>query len=272
MTPATINKFRKAVWSYYRHHSRQLPWRYTESDGTIDPYHILVSEYMLQQTQVERVKVKYSQFLQLFPDVYTLSKAPLSEVLAAWSGLGYNRRAKFLHDAAYMIVKDHSGRIPNNVKALQKLPGIGENTAAAVCVYAFDEPCIFVETNIRTVFFHHFFQDKIDVPDRNIKIYVKQTLPTKNIRQWYWALMDYGTYLKSVTPILHRQSRHYRRQSPFVGSTRQLRGQVLRLLLNSSYSAEELHTQINDKRLGTVLQALETEGLLTCEKGVYCLP
>ena len=148
-----IKNFRQQVWNHYRKNGRTyLPWR-----RTTDPYKILVSEIMLQQTQVPRVIEKYEEFLKAFPNIRALSKAPLSDVLRLWNGMGYNRRAKFLREAAKIIVERHGGRVPRDAAALRKLPSIGPYTASAVRVFAFKEPDVLIETNIRAAFIHHFF-------------------------------------------------------------------------------------------------------------------
>ncbi|MBX6334506.1 A/G-specific adenine glycosylase, partial [Candidatus Saccharibacteria bacterium] len=193
-----VQQFQQTVWEYYRAHGRHgLPWRQCEPDGTLDPYKVLVSEIMLQQTQVPRVIPKFEAFIRQFTTVQALAAAPLSDVLKAWNGLGYNRRAKFLWQAAGMIVSDFGGRVPEAVSDLVKLPGIGHNTAGAVAAYSYNRPVVFIETNIRTVFIYHFFATEQQVADKAIADLVAKTLPD-NVRDWYWALMDYGTHLKQT--------------------------------------------------------------------------
>jgi len=265
--------FAETVWEHYRQHGRKgLPWRQPEPDGTFDAYKIMVSEAMLQQTQVPRVVPKFKQFLALFPDVQTLAMAPLSTVLVAWNGLGYNRRAKFLWQAAQNIVTEHGGQPPQDPALLQKLPGIGPNTAAAIAAYVYNWPVIFVETNIRTVFIHHFFADTVPVPDKAILAFVRATLDREHPREWYWALMDYGTHLKQTVGNLTRNSQSYARQSKFEGSLRQIRGAVIRLLAESPQSASQLAARIGDKRLAAVLSDLKQEHLIQQAAGRYRLP
>lgn len=255
--------FRQTAWGYYRRHGRHsLPWRVPESDGGFDPYKILVSEVMLQQTQVGRVLPKYQLFLKQFPSFEALAGAPLGEVLRVWSGLGYNRRAKFLWQCAQQVVAEHGGKLPGTSAELVKLPGIGANTAGAVLAYAFNKPVVFVETNIRTVFIYHFFADRESVSDREVLDLVTRTLP-ENPREWYWALMDYGTHLKQTIGNLNTLSKHYTKQSRFEGSKRQIRGQVLRLLGNKPHSLAGLKTEVPDPRLPTVLDDLVAEGFIT---------
>lgn len=252
--------FQEAVWDYYAKHGRDLPWRQPEYDGTFDPYKILVSEIMLQQTQVNRIAIKYQPFLDKFPEVKTLADAPLSIVLTEWSGLGYNRRAKFLHEAAKRLAGKSE---PWTFEELVACKGIGPNTAAAVLTYAYNQQHAFIETNIRTVFIHHFFQDKIDISDKELLPLVEKALDQEHPREWSWSLMDYGVHLKTTVGNLSRQSKHYAKQSTFVGSKRQVRGRVLRLLQEGSTTHHGLARRIEDERLAVVLGDLVREGLVT---------
>ena len=236
LTAAQIAAFRAIIYDHYHANPRPLPWR-----DTTDPYAILVSEIMLQQTQVDRVKGKYAEFLNLFPDIATLASAPLPEVLTAWQGLGYNRRAVALHRCAQIVMTEHDGHFPTEVPSLEALPGIGPYTARAIATFAFRQPTVFIETNIRTVFIHHFFHDRQGVHDREILPLVEQTLDRDNPRDWYYALMDYGVMLKKAHPNPGRRSAHHVRQSPFKGSNRELRSRILKQLLTApSCTATEL--------------------------------
>ncbi|HNW29749.1 MAG TPA: A/G-specific adenine glycosylase [Spirochaetota bacterium] len=237
---ARIRKFRSVIYGYYRKHRRDFPWRRTD-----DPYHILVSEIMLQQTQVARVAEKFVEFIDAFPTVEALAAAPLSRVLAVWQGMGYNRRARFLHELAGAVVKDHGGRIPDDPEALAMLPGIGRATAASICAFAFNRPVVFIETNIRAVFIHFFFHENRTVSDRDILPLAEAALDRKEPHHWYSALMDYGAMLKRRHPNPSRKSAHHQKQKPFEGSRRQLRGQVLRALL--------AHPGVTVKRLSVII-------------------
>jgi len=263
--------FKEAVWSHYASSGRDLPWRVPSHDGTFDPYHILVSELMLQQTQVQRVIPKYRQFLQVFPTVTGLADATLGEVIKQWQGLGYNRRAKFLHASAQKILSDFGGIMPGTPKELESLPGVGRNTAAAICVYAYDQPLSFIETNIRSVYIHHFFNDRTLVDDKDILNLVIETVDHENPREWYWALMDYGSFLKTHVGNASRQSKSYAKQSKFEGSRRQIRGQVLRILSEANTSQDSLRHKIKDDRLGAVLDDLQAEGFIKRHKNMYVL-
>lgn len=224
-SPKKLQTFQNTVWDFYRAHKRVLPWRTTK-----DPYKIFVSEFMLQQTQVSRVLIKYPEFIQKFPNIQALAEAPLASVIRTWQGLGYNRRAKFLKQAAEAIVRSHKDKIPNDFETLQTLPGIGPSTAGGICAFAFNRPFIFIETNIRRVYIHHFFKDRRGVTDAQLAPLIEKTLPKENPREWYWALMDYGSHLPKQTINPNRNSAHYTRQSAFKGSQREVRGAILRLL------------------------------------------
>ncbi|HSQ93670.1 MAG TPA: A/G-specific adenine glycosylase, partial [Methanoregula sp.] len=178
--PRSVRKFRDLVLTHYRCHGRDLAWR-----RTTDPYHILVSEIMLQQTQVERVSRKYPEFIAAFPDFPTLAEAPLSDVLGIWQGMGYNRRAIALQKCARRVVEEFGGTLPQDPDILATFPGIGKATAASICAFAFNRPVVFIETNIRTVFIHYFFKDTNPVHDTAILPLVKKTVDRKNPRVWY---------------------------------------------------------------------------------------
>lgn len=255
------------MWDYYAAHGRNdLPWRQPEPDGSFDPYKILVSEVMLQQTQVSRVIPKFRAFVTAFPTIDALAAAPLAEPLRLWSGLGYNRRAKFLWQAAQQAAKG----LPKDSQALRQLSGIGPNTAGAILAYAYNQPAVFIETNIRTVFMHHFFSGQQDVRDAVIADVVARSLPD-NPRAWYWALMDYGTHLKQTVGNLNVASAHYVKQSPFEGSRRQIRGQLLRLLGTGSRTKDQLAAVIPDEHLVDVLKDLTGEGLIQKQGSFYTI-
>lgn len=274
------HEFEAQVWNYYQAHGRHdLPWRLPDTNGSFNPYTIMVSEIMLQQTQVGRVIPKYQQFLELFPSAEVLADAPLSEVLKAWSGLGYNRRAKFLWQAAQYVRDQFQGVFPQTVGELVQLPGIGKNTAGAIAAYAFDRPVVYVETNIRTVIIHHFFADRDDISDKEIEPILATVIDDivqdghlgQSPRTWYWALMDYGTFLKQTVGNLNRHSKTYAKQSKFEGSLRQIRGHVLRLLADTALTEAQLITEIPDDRLPSVLAALCQESIISYKDEHYHL-
>lgn len=263
-----ILAFQEIVWGYYATHGRHdLPWRQANMPGEFDAYAILVSEIMLQQTQVGRVISKYQVFMQHFPTVQSLAYAELGDVLRVWQGLGYNRRAKYLWQAAQMIVRDHDGVVPRAMGELITLPGVGANTAGAICAYTYDEPVVFIETNIRTVMIYHYFSGKSGILESDIQRMVRDTLPTqKSPRQWYWALMDYGANLKQTKGNFNKLSKTYVKQSTFHGSKRQIRGRILHMLSKHSMTIQELHFALPDARLDLVLHDLVSEQLV-CKTG-----
>lgn len=237
---------------------RTMPWR-----EDTRPYYVLVSEIMLQQTQVDRVIPKFEAFIARFPDEATLAAASLGDVLALWNGLGYNRRAKYLHDAAKMIVSDFNGIFPLAYEDLIKLPGVGPNTAGAVMTYAYNLPVVFVETNVRTVYFWHFFENGNKVSDAEIQTAVKTTLDNEHPREFYWALMDYGAWLKRQGAGRITQSKHYKKQSALKGSVREIRGQIVRALAGRDMTEEELQRAVTyDDRFIAALAGVVKDGLV----------
>lgn len=262
-----LSDFKETVWDYYHTHGRDMPWR-TDTN----PYYILVSELMLQQTQVDRVIPKFEAFIKAFPTIEVLSEAALSDVLILWSGLGYNRRAKFLFEAAKMIVNEFDGSVPRTRDELTKLPGVGPNTAGAIMNYSFNIPTSFIETNIRTVYFHHFFDDEDKVSDSQIQNIVEQTLDTEHSREWHWALMDYGTYLKKQGVGKNTKSLHYVKQAPLKGSIREVRGIILRRLTRGEMQEDELKTEIvYDERFDVALEGLVADGLVERQNNLLYL-
>lgn len=264
-----MRELRRAVYEHFKHAGRIFPWR-----ATTDPYHILVSEVMLQQTQAgERTIAKFSAFIEAFPTIAVLSRASVAEVYRLWQGLGYNRRAKALRDAAIAIVKNHGGKIPVTRTELEALPGVGSYTAGAVCVFAFNKPETLIETNIRTVFIHHFFPRTPKVHDKKLFPLIAQAIDKKNPRRWYSALMDYGAALKKEKGNVSRQSRHYLRQSTFKGSAREVRGNIMRALTAGPTSVESLRGIIKAPHvlLGKQLEALLREGMIVRKRGKFRL-
>lgn len=272
LTNSEIIAFQKIVLDFYAAQGRQqLPWRKPLPSGEFDPYAITVSEIMLQQTQVKRVIEKYIEFLHVFPNVLSLSNASLSEVLTVWSGLGYYRRAKFLHQAAQKVAGETNGVFPHDQLRLSTLPGIGKNTAGAIIAYSYNEPVVFIETNIRAIFLHHFFADQQDVSDSTLLPLIEQTLDKSAPRIWYWALMDYGSHLKATHPNPSRRSQHHVKQPAFKGSRREVRGQVLRVLTAGSATLAKLKQQIASPLLEAVLEDLISEQMVSVNGKVYIL-
>lgn len=263
-----FDTFKTLIWEYYKSHKRIFPWR-----QTTEPYHIFMSEIMLQQTQVSRILRKYEPFLKTFPSFQSLAHASLGEVLKEWSGIGYNRRVLYLKTSAEMVVENYKGLLPSDPLQLQSLPGVGYATACAIVTYSFNIPTVFIETNIRRTFIHHFFQDREGISDKDIYPLVEQTVDKQNSRKWYWALMDYGTYLAKAIPNPNKKSKHYAVQSKFEGSNRQLRGKILRLLGENKFlSKERLYKLLdNDPRSAKIVKALSAEGFIVEKNNIFSI-
>ena len=277
-TQKQFDSFKKTVWSYYKEHRRAMPWR-----EHVTPYRVVVSEIMLQQPQVARVMEKFPSFMKRFPSWQELAEASTKDVLQEWSGLGYNRRALFLKRIAETISKDGTdrGTLPRTVSELTSLPGIGPNTAGSILAFAYNIPHPFIETNIRSVYIHHFFADieksagkkackKIN--DTEIMPLIEQTLDHTNPREWYYALMDYGSFLKKQLPNPSRQSAHHVKQKPFKGSNREIRSQILQLIMKKSLRAKEIQktlARVAPAHVITNLDTLTQEGFIVKEKSKY---
>jgi len=261
LTNEVIKLFQNIIYSYYKNFKREFPFR-----SNINPYNVLVSEIMLQQTQTTRVSEKFLEFVDKFPDYLTLSKAPLEEVLKVWKGLGYNRRAIALKKIAEIIIEEYNGILPDSVEILKSFPQIGVNTASSILAFAFNKPTVFIETNVRTVYIYFFFRDKIDVTDKEILDILEKTIDRGNSRNWYYAIMDYGVMLKKKYPNLTKKSHHYRKQKQFKGSNRQIRGEILEILLKKKILKEleikQKFKDINIQRIDKILQQLEDEGFI----------
>jgi len=269
LTPKALRVFRNLIYKNYRENTRILPWRKTR-----DPYRILVSEIMLQQTQVERVLRKYRLFVKTFPNFSSLAEASLKDILTVWRGLGYNRRAISLKNLAKTIVTNYGGKLPSSQEALMKLPGIGRYTAAAIETFAFNKPTAIIETNIRSVYIYFFFQGKNQIKDSEIISLIEKTVDKGNPREWYYALMDYGVILKKKYGNLNRRSAHYHRQPPFRGSNRQIRGIILKALVEKPGLSEKeilLQLGLNPKKIASNLKRLEDEGFLSKKRKRYTI-
>ncbi len=220
-----IAQFQKLIYDFYNHNKRDFIWR-----QEITPYKILVSEIMLQQTQTARVVPKFENWLLQFPDFASLAQASNHDVLSAWQGLGYNRRGLAIAKIAQIVIAEHDGQLPNDPVILQTFPAVGPNTAGSICAFAFNNPITFIETNIRTVYTESFFKGMSEISDKQLLPLIAQTIDINNARQWYYALMDYGVHLKQKLPRINAASKHYTRQSKFIGSKRQVRGIIIKIL------------------------------------------
>lgn len=260
MDPMTIAKFQETIYHYYHHFGRTFSWR-----NSITPYHVVVSEVMLQQTQTHRVVDKFELFTARFSGFAQLAHAPFEEVLRSWKGLGYNRRAMNLQKIAQKVMVEYAGQLPDKPEILQTFPGIGAATAASICAFAFNKPTVFIETNIRTVFIYFFYRKQTDIHDKELIPLIEKTVDRRCARTWYYALMDYGVMLKKTVGNLSRQSKHHSKLSKFEGSDRQIRGMILQALLDTpGLTQAMLLMRINkqEDRVLKMLQQLCSEGFI----------
>lgn len=257
---AALSKFQEKIKKFYKKNKRSFPWR-----NTNNPYCILVSEIMLQQTQTKRVVQKYNEFLKAFPTAHDLSSAKQSDVLTIWQGLGYNRRALNLKRTAEIVTSEYNNKLPDTEDKLKKLPGIGPYTAGALIAFVYNQPSVFIETNIRRVFIHEFFKNKTDVHDSEIMPFIEKTLDKDFPREWYYALMDYGNYLTRFENA-NKKSKHYTKQSRFEGSKRQVRSSIVKFLIkNGPSDLKTLKQNIDSKNydLESIISELEKEKFLS---------
>jgi A/G-specific adenine glycosylase len=262
-----ISEFKGIISSYFEEKGRSFPWR-TDTR----PWGVLVSEFMLQQTQTEQVIPYWERWMRLWPAPEDLNKVSLEDALREWSGLGYNHRGRYVKDCARIITKKYGGKVPETPAELLSLPGIGAYTAGAVACFAYNHPGVFIETNIRASVLHFFFQGQNGVKDREIYPILEEALDRENPRRWYWALMDYGAALKRLTRNPGRRSARYSRQSSFKGSFRQIRGGLVKALVSRGpASAEELleHTGFEREDLYRALAVLEKETMIAETGGIY---
>ena len=260
-----IKEFQGIIYDFYEKNPREFLWRETKN-----PYYILVSEFMLQQTQAERVIPKYELFIKTFHDLEALARAPQDTVIKLWQGLGYNRRAIALRNTAEIIVNQFDGKVPSTIEELESLPGIGPATACEIASFAYNKPSFFIETNIRRVFIYFFFAERDKIKDVEILPLVKKTLDSSNPRKWYYALMDYGVMLKKRFPDLNKKSAHYRKQKPFKGSNREIRGKLLKILLaNPIITQKEIFSMLKfePERVKNSIKQLQKEGFLNIQDG-----
>jgi A/G-specific adenine glycosylase len=262
-----IAEFRRVIYSRYGDAGRVFPWR--QNTG---PWGVLVSEFMLQQTQTDRVIPYWERWMRLWPSPRDLAGASLEAVMREWSGLGYNRRARYIRDCAVTIAADHNGLVPETPEGLRGLPGIGPYTAGAVACFGYNYPAVFIETNIRAAALHFFFQGREGVKDGEIFPFLEAALDRENPRKWNWALMDYGAALKKLTANPNRRSAHYARQSPFEGSFRRLRGMVIKALaFQGPATAEDLarRTGMGEEDVYRAAESLEKDLMVAEKEGVY---
>ncbi len=263
-----LKAFYIAIMDFYDRYGRAFVWRETS-----DPYHILLSEMMLQQTQTARVLPKYQTFLSLWPTLKDLAQAPLDQLLSQWKGLGYNRRALNLRKSA--IQSEAWGwSIPSEQSLLLSLPGVGKATAAAIGAFSFQQKTIYLETNIRRVLLTCFFAEDTQVKDKRLESLLQELLTyVEDPKSWYYALMDYGVLLKTLVPNANVRSAHYTKQSKFENSNRQIRGQLIHLLSDTGAKDQEqviaLLSQFEEERVLYCLGQLKDEGFVEEKNSVY---
>lgn len=267
--PSTVKKFRKHIFLWWENHQRDLPWRHTS-----DPYRILVSEIMLQQTQVSRVIVKYTEFLETFPDVSVLAGASPADVIRLWKGLGYNRRALYLHKTAKMICDTYNGSFPMNHDLLTKLPGLGTYTARALLVFAYKKNIALIDTNIRNIITHYFYTD-IPQTESEIQRTADQLLPKGKAWEWNQALMDHGAL---AMPAFKKPIVIKRKAIPFRASSRFYRGRIMDALRIKAIPETELVRDMYithgspEEYIGDLIEGLIHDGLAIRKKGSIRLP
>lgn len=273
LTLDQVSQFQSLIYDYYAANRRDFIWR-----QNVTPYKIVISEVMLQQTQTARVVPKFENWLQKFPDFLTLAQASTHDVLTAWQGLGYNRRGLALLKIAQIVVDEYNGQLPNDPVVLQTFPAIGPNTAGSICAFAFNNPIMFIETNIRTVYTHTFFQGQSQITDKQLLPLITQTIDQKNPRDWYYALMDYGVHLKQNLPRINAASKHYTKQSKFEGSKRQVRGAIIKILtelkqVDQATLVELLDFQLPENKHDRykIIQDLIDEKVIYNQRGVISL-
>jgi A/G-specific adenine glycosylase len=255
-----LSQFSAHILSFHQHNGRPFPWRQTN-----DPYKILLSELMLQQTQTERVLPKYQEFISVWPDFSSMASSSLLEVLSRWKGLGYNRRALALRNIASMT-EQYGWTLPNDYGELLKFPMIGPSTAAAILAFSYATPAIYLETNIRRVLIHQFYPEQEKVLDKDLRVILSELMPLqKDPKTWYYALMDYGVFLKKLLVNPNRRSAHYNKQGKFEDSNRQIRGMLLLYFTEKgAMRKEQLYASLpfEHDRIDECLQALCKEGFI----------
>ncbi len=260
-----IKIFQEKVLQFYKDHGRDLPWR-----KTADPYYILISEIMLQQTQVSRVISYYAKWIKRWPTILEVAHAPLNEVLQMWMGLGYNRRGYYLHQTAKIISTEFDGDVLKAIKQYKKLPGIGLYTSKAVQIFSTNTDIATVDTNIRRIFIHEFKLHET-ISDAELSKIAEQCLPKGQSRDWHNALMDYGS-LKLTA--METGIKPKTQQSKFEGSDRQIRAKILRILLNESVSFEFLQEalKVENERLKNILEKMKGDGSIILKGKTYHIP
>jgi A/G-specific adenine glycosylase len=259
-----IMRFQKKVFLFYKKNKRDLPWR-----KTTDPYKILLSELMLQQTQVKRVVVYYEKWIARWPTIHTFASAALPEVLQMWMGLGYNTRAISLHKTAKKIVALFDGDVLRAMQQYKELPGIGKYTSHAVRIFSTNADLVTVDTNIRRIFISEFDLPE-NISEHELWLLAEKCRPVGKSREWHNALMDYGALYLTA----HKTGiRPTTQQTQFEGSNRQIRAQILRHVLEKPMTGKELTQtlKIDQGRLGPILEKMINQHILMKKNNTYLL-
>ena len=288
MTTLEPSPLRRALRAWYRPRREGYPWR---REG-IGPYAILVSEVMLQQTQAARVAAAFDAFLRRFPTVSSLAAAAPADVLRAWSGLGYHRRAVALHEAARTIVRVHGGEVPGDPGALQQLPGVGPYTASAVAAIAFGRPVVAMDVNVRRVASRVVLGREPEERDGpRIAAAARVLLDRRDPATWNQAMMDLGREVCRPTPRCDvcplepwcrfrsagrpRRSAVAPKQSPFEGSNRQVRGRIVAVLRerpSAGLLGLAAATGFGADRVGSAVTGLVRDGIVERRGRSFRLP
>ncbi|MFN7161275.1 MAG: A/G-specific adenine glycosylase [Candidatus Gracilibacteria bacterium] len=297
-----IAEYQKRLLDWYKQNGRDLPWRKTN-----DPYKILISEVMLQQTQVDRVMPKYFEFLEKFPTIEDLASASNGDVLRIWSGLGYNSRALRLKAVAEEAVSVYAGKLPDNREKLKALKGIGDYTSGAILAFAYHKPVSFIDTNIKRLVHRVFVGLELQgwrKTDKEMVKVVDEVCDFEHAYEYHQALMDLGATICKATklhchicpmkeicdayaeikenPLVVAEKRvSYKKQgTPFKESKRYIRGGVVEYLRINAEGAgfKELYDlvnenlrEMNETELKTILGDLTREGMIKEEGGKFLL-
>ncbi len=269
MTETKIREFRKLIFSWWKKHKRDLPWRHTRN-----PYKILVSEIMLQQTQVDRVIPKYSEFIQKYPTIYSLARSPIADIIRSWKGLGYNRRSIYLHKTAQEIVLKYYGVFPKDEHILRSLPGIGPYTSRAIMIFSYNADVAAVDINIRKILTHYFFRGIVQ-KESVIQQTAQHILPQGKSWQWHQALMDYGAL---ELPKLNMKNMIRKNRIPFKNTDRYVRGRIIDLLRECDWQEDQFIGEIVSRykidalRIRDNLSRLVTEHMIKISGTTISLP
>lgn len=255
MESSTLLAFQTQILTWYTLNKRDLPWRKTR-----DPYAILVSEVMSQQTQIARVIPKYLSWVTKFPTVFDLAKADTKDVLAAWSGLGYNRRAMYLRTCAQIIVSKYQGKFPQDEKLLRLLPGVGEYTARAILCFAFNSQVAVIDTNVKKVILVRIVKNTT-LEKKELEKIAQNLLPNGQAYEWNQALMDYAA------SELKKEKISIPRQTAFKYSNRYFRGRIIKYLLSHAKVSEKNFLELfsgtlTKQKLTIILESLIKDKLL----------